>query len=573
NEAVQAADQDSVAYIFRQDNLSSNKDLQINYEFDLERSTLLINDAIRYKVFAYENSSIQGEQFSIEHRLKSDWSWGEERSKSFRLESSQYQDHRTGLATTIKNWALLGGFKRNETFSLFAGGRSIERYGIIDQGWTTELDLQNSWIMGFQRSAINISALRDQLAEHLSHSLNIQADYLIRFGTISSFQTSIQHEARQQVFYTDSLGSSQSRYNENLIWKNRFNYQLRKDLQLYHQLNWGDQSTRINQEKVDLASRFKTASEERKRFSLVNETGMRLLRPRFTSLTVFKVENSQNKYYVDYTQILYQLREDVTWSIPGWVDSLAWSNTLSRLEYDTPDTTNDDDRDELRINTELHLVWNPSPFYQVDLGAKLGLFHLIYLFNTRSSENNWNRNLVLWSGFNWRRQSWEGLGRARIRSNYFDYDHDELFAEMDQPSRSFVHRSLDIQKRLTYHFDQRWSLSSKVVARWEDEGQLDWEAFVQQVSSDRKQMELIVKLFYDYRSWQGWIGYLTHDRLTEYRLATRESESWHGQGPLFGVRHRLGSRLFLDGDARFIAVRDQDREYLLPKVHLTLVYR
>ncbi len=570
---ARGAAQDSLAYIFRQDNLSTNNDLKLNHKVNLVRSTLSINEALRYKLFAYSNSITQSKQYSIEHRLRSDWSWGERCNKSVRLENSHYQDHRTGLASTITNWALLAGVKRDDKFSAFLGGRSVERYGIVDEGWTAELDLQHAWKTDSQRSSVSLSGVRDQLAEHLNHSLKTQADYFIRFSNISTFQTSLNHEARLQSFFTDSLGSSQSRHNENLQWQNRFTYHLKKDLRLYHQLNWGDQLTEINQEKVSANTTKKLFGEERKRFSLVNETGLALKRPYFSSFSTFKVNNSQNKYYVDYTQVLYQLREQLTWQIPGLVDSLSWTTLLSRLEYDTPDTTNDDDRDEWRLNNELRFIWQPSPFYSLELGTKLSMFHLIYLFNTRSSENHWNRNLVLWSGVSWRRQSWDGEGRARIRSNYFDYDYEDLFIEMEQPARSFVHRSLDLQNKLTYHFNQRWSVATKLAARWEDDGRLDWDAFVQQVTSEREQLEVIIRLFYNYQGWQGWVGYLGHERSTRYSAGNRETELWHGEGPLLGLRHHLGSRLYLDTDARFISVQDQEREYLLPKVNITLVYR
>jgi hypothetical protein len=255
------------------------------------------------------------------------------------------------------------------------------------------------------------------------------------------------------------------------------------------------------------------------------------------------------------------------------VDSLIWTSVLSRLEYDTPDTTNDDDRDEWRFNTELLLSWQPSPFYRLELGTKVSLFHLIYLFNTRSSENHWNRNLVLWSGLNWRRGDWSGETRTRVRSNYFDYDYDDIFLALEQPTRSFVHRSLDLQQSMQYHFFKRWSLSAKLASRWEDEGQLDWANFVQQIRSEKQQIEWVAKLFYDYRGWRGWIGYLQHDRTTDYAAPNRGPESWFGEGSLFGIQHTLGSRLYVNADARFIQVQDQDREYLLPKVTVTLVYR
>ena len=568
-----AEGRDSLAYIFRQDNLSTNNDFQLNYKQHFSNSDIQINDVLKYKVFSYDSDLSDDKQYSIEHRLRGDFSWGENRGKSIRLESGQHQDHRTGLASSIDNWALLAGLKHNDNLSVFVGGRSVERYGIVDKGWTTELDLGKSWQSSGQRSLININGSRDQLTEHLNHTLNARGEYHVRFGDISTFQTSIYREARLQAFFTDSLGSSQSRNNENLNWQNMFTYHLGKNLHLSHRLDWGDQLTTISRKRVDQTSTLNLSSEDRKRFSLLNETSLELNNPNFSTLTAFKIENSQNKYYVDYTQILYQLKESLLWQQVGPLDTLIWISSLSRLEYDTPDTTNDDDRDEWRLNTEIRTIWEPSPFYRLELGTKLGLFHLIYLFNTRSSENHWNRNLVLWSGVTWRRHKWSGGGRARIRSNYFDYDYDDLFIELDQPSRSFVHRSLELTKKLKYNFGRRWSISSKAAFRWEDEGKLKWDVFIQEVNSSREQSELSVELNYSYRGWEGWFGYLTHQRDINYATASRDSDHWQGQGPLMGVNYRLGKRLHLRGDARFLSVKDGDREYLLPKVYFTLVYR
>ena len=573
NGGLIAEARDSLAYIFRQDNLSTNNDFQLNYKQSFSTSDILINDVLKYKVFSYDSELSNKKQFSIEHRLRSDYSWGENRRKSIRLESAQHQDHRTGLSSSIHNWALLAGLKHNDNLSIFVGGRSVERYGIVDKGWTTELDIGKSWHSQEQRSLISINGSRDQLTEHLNHTLNARGQYHVRFGDISTFQTSIYREARLQAFFTDSLGSSQSRNNENLIWQNIFTYHLGKNLHLSHRLDWGDQLTRISRKRVDQNSTLNLSSEDRKRFSLLNETSLELNNPNFSTITAFKIENSQNKYYVDYTQVLYQLKESLLWQMVGPMDTLLWISSLSRLGYDTPDTTNDDDRDEWRLNTEIRTVWEPSPFYRVELGTKLGLFHLIYLFNTRSSENHWNRNLVLWSGVSWRRHKWSGDGRARIRSNYFDYDYDDLFIELDQPSRSFVHRSLELTKKINFNFRPRWSISSKAAFRWEDEGKLKWDVFVQDINSSREQSELSMELNYSYQGWEGWFGFLTHQRDIDYAAANRDTDHWQGQGPLMGVNYRLGKRLHLRGDARFLSVKDGDREYLLPKVYFTLVYR
>lgn len=564
---------DSLAYIFRQDNLSSTNDLQLSYTYRFSGSDLLVNDVLKYKVFAFESNRLDEEQYSIEHRLRSEFTWGRHRSKSIRLESAQHEDHRTGLASTIDNWALLLGLKQDNNLSLFIGGRSVERYGLVDHGWAGMVDVHRLWQTAQQRSMFSLAGTRDQLSNHLNHSLRLKADYLIRFGSISTFQTSIFREARLQAFYTDSLGSSQSRNNESLTWQNFFTYDLRKNLRLSHRLDWGDQLTEISREQVDQNATLNLSSEDRNRFSLVNETSLELNNPQFSSQTSFKIENSQNKYYVDYTQVLYQIKESMLWEMAGPLDSLQWISSLSRLEYDTPDTTNDDDRDEWRLNTELRVVWEPTPFYRLDFGSKLGLFHLIYLFDTRSSENHWNRNLVFWTGLSWRRDRWEGKGRGRIRSNYFDYDYDDLFIELELPSRSFVHRSLDLKKTLNYHLSHRWTIHSKLAFRWEDEGKLKWDAFIQEVNSRREQTEASIELDYSFRGWTGRIGHLTHRRDIIYADENRESDRWRGAGPMVGVNYKVGNRINLRGDARFLSVEDGERAYVLPKVFFTLVYR
>lgn len=570
---LHASGPDSLAYTFRQDNLSIGNELGLKYEHDFGQSQWQITDLLRYKEFAFESSLAQGRQYSIEHQLQSDLSWGTNWSKTIRIQSNDYQDHRTGLASNISNQAVLGGLKHGQNIAVFTGARSVERFGIVDRGWTTELDFNETWRGQRSRANLGFTGERDALDEHLSHAARTRASYQIDFKDVASFQTILALENRVQAFFTDSLGSSQSRLNENRQWRTRFEYQLNQGMSLFHRLTWNDQFTRIDQEKVSLLETIRIEGEDRNRFSLVNETGITLNRQHLSSATAFKVENSQHKYYVDYTQRLYQLSEDLRWSTPAWIDSLNWNTVLSRLEYDTPDTTNDDDRDEWRFNTELEISWQPNPFYRVEVGSKLSLFHLIYLFNTRSSENHWNRNLMFWSGLNWQRQQWSGESRGRVRSNYFDYDHDELFLALEQPTRSFVHRSLDLQQTIQYQFFSRWSVSAKGVAKWEDEGQLDWAAFIQQVRSEREQLEWVIKVYYDYKGWKGWLGYLQHDRVTKYAAPNRDPENWFGEGPLLGVQHQLGARLFVDADARFIQVQDQDREYLLPKVYLTLVYR
>jgi len=564
--------QDSLAFKLQQDNLSTINDLNVDQSFTIGPTTLRFQDMLRYKLYSHETSLGGDDQYSIEHQLSSDLYPFSRRRTSIRLESSQYQDHRTGLKSSISNWALLAGYSPSENLTLYFGGRSVRRYGIDDRGWSANLQTKKLWRFNTQSLGIHLGGERDQLDAHQNHHINVSGDYRIRFGRISSYESALRLDSRRQQFFTDSLGSSQLRSNENLMWNNRFTYNLSKRIKLTHALNWGDQSTDIKRERISPSQTNTLSADERKRLVLSNETSLMTTGETISSVSSFKIENSQNKFYVDHSQVLYQLHGELSYHPTHLIDSLTWKNTLSRQEYDTPDTNNDDDRDEWRFKTELSLVYQPTPFSRIEIGSKLSLFHLIYLFSTRSSENYWNRNLVLWTEYDWILNAWSGKARAHIRSNYFDYDYDDLFIELDQPARSFVHRSLDLSKQVRVRLLPRWSLTSKIASRWEDEGQLDWTDFIQQISSERQQTEFTTRLSFAYRGWLGWVGYLNHQRTTTYASTTRGREIWKGEGPLFGVRHVLGERLYLDLDGRLISVIDGDREYLLPKIFLSLVY-
>jgi hypothetical protein len=250
------------------------------------------------------------------------------------------------------------------------------------------------------------------------------------------------------------------------------------------------------------------------------------------------------------------------------VDTLRWTSLVLRQQYDTPDTTNDDDRDELRISNSLVLSWQPSAFMHLSVGTKLNLFHLVYLFNTRSAENHWNRSLVLWSEVDWFNGPWTSLTSGRVHANYFDYDFDDLFVENDQPRRSFVHRSLEIEEILTHRFSHNWWISARADLRWEDDGQLDWSAFIQEVQSQRFQQEFVFRSQHRFKGWELWYGYLLHSREKTYSDPNRSAELLEGQGPLFGWRRNWSPQLRVSADLRFIQVSEGENEYLLPKVML-----
>jgi hypothetical protein len=79
----------------------------------------------------------------------------------------------------------------------------------------------------------------------------------------------------------------------------------------------------------------------------------------------------------------------------GWrfqpSDSLAFGTSLSRLQYDTSDTSNFDDRDEFRLDFRLSEWHSFSHRLRMQVDFIASLYHLAYIFGERSADNNWNR--------------------------------------------------------------------------------------------------------------------------------------------------------------------------------------
>jgi len=555
---------------FRRDNLSSDTELRYNWRFPLQAGTIESHNLLNYKLF--QKSSALDPEYSLEDRFDLSYKrpLGNRRQIGARIEYNLFQDRRTGLGSDLSNTALLATFGSSAQSSFrneaALGLRSSQRYGLLEKGPTVALSLGKVWNTGEHNLSTVVDGNADFFQVNENQQFNAMLGYRASFGERAFFHTGINRRERQQEFFTDSLRSSQSRQILDIKWQNRFGYMLSDDLELFHRLDYVEQATSIERWREEDGERERSSNVDRSHISLVNETGLELMQDLLQARLTFRVDNTQNKYYVDHNQVLYQLKSNVAVQPAALVDSLRWIGILIRQKYDTPDTTNDDDRDEFRFSNSLEFSWQPNPFLRTSLGAKLNVYHLVYLFNTRSSENHWNRSLILWNRVAWQHGPWSSLSTGRVHANYFDYDYDDLFVELDQPLRSFVHRSLELEEVLTRRLGQNWSLTGRIDLKWEDDGRLDWDSFVQEVQSDRIQQEYVLLSNHRLRSWEFWYGYLVHTREKVYTDPGRDNEIWEGQGPVIGWKQNWFTTLQFTADMRFIQVRDQDNEYLLPKV-------
>lgn len=112
-------------------------------------------------------------------------------------------------------------------------------------------------------------------------------------------------------------------------------------------------------------------------------------------------------------------------------DILRGTSLASILHYDTPDTTNIDDRDELLLTYSIEEIHRFSSKLTATISADLTLSHLVYLDRLQSANNNWNRVLRLSSSVDYEPSPrFRSSVRAEVLANYTVSDYEQQVASV-----------------------------------------------------------------------------------------------------------------------------------------------
>lgn len=177
----------------------------------------------------------------------------------------------------------------------------------------------------------------------------------------------------------------------------------------------------------------------------------------------------------------------VSWQLSDR-DSIRINYIGSILYYDTPDTNNYDDRDELSYSVSPMWHHRIDPYTRMSLGANIFLHHYVYLFHQRSAQNHWNRVFSIRSEISTHiPQRFRWNAKQELYANYFVYDHeDSAFVHV----QSMVFRGLKLQQNIQYHFNASWYLKAYMFFRIEDNGLLDWDDFIQEITDSKYTVKL-----------------------------------------------------------------------------------
>jgi hypothetical protein len=156
-------------------------------------------------------------------------------------------------------------------------------------------------------------------------------------------------------------------------------------------------------------------------------------------------------------------------------DRLALSLFHSKLKYDTPSPNNDDDRDELLTILRLRYSKYLSPFFEAYLNVEGTVSHVVYLFASRSANNNVNRVLRLAMGGHYSGAKFSSLNNFEVSANYTVYDFEDITSNL----RSISFRQFTATDSTHYRMSRNFSFILTAYVKLTDQGELDWDDFAE----------------------------------------------------------------------------------------------
>lgn len=154
-------------------------------------------------------------------------------------------------------------------------------------------------------------------------------------------------------------------------------------------------------------------------------------------------------------------------------DQLNLVGSASILRYDTPDTLNTDDRDELLLTFGVVETHTASSALRVSVSADVVLNHLVYLHRLQSANNYWNRIIRFSPKVEYTPTSWfKTINGAEVLANYTVYDFEDQVALV----RSFSFRQalwsdstvVRLSPRLEAQFVGSLRVYERGILRWSD---------------------------------------------------------------------------------------------------------
>ncbi len=243
-----------------------------------------------------------------------------------------------------------------------------------------------------------------------------------------------------------------------------------------------------------------------------------------------KLESSKNNH-----SSRVKLSGSVYYS-PSLHNRFEISGSTSLFRYDTPGIDNNDDRDELNLIAYVSHRYDNLKNLLLITSIDLNLYHTVYIFAAKSSNNNWNRVLRLTSrSFFSPYKSFRTINTVSVLANYTVYDFEDLLSSV----KSFSFRQFNVKDSTILNLTNSAGLKLYSEIKLYERGELNWREFSSRPVNYFEDRIVNPELFYyltDYLVVSGGYRYFEQKRFN-YENAERVFDaSFKTYGPIVRLR-------------------------------------
>ncbi len=239
-------------------------------------------------------------------------------------------------------------------------------------------------------------------------------------------------------------------------------------------------------------------------------------------------------------------------------DKITINFYQSKLKYDTPSLLNDDDRDEILSIARLGYYKKLSPFFTAFVNAEGSYAHTVYIFASRSSNNNINRTIRLKTGGEYIGSNISSYNSFDVSANYTVYDFEDLSSSL----KSFSFRQFTAIDSTTLKLTASTSLFLLGYLKISEQGILNWNSFSEKPTRALKEI-YIEPRFILYRGGSSFSVGIRFFSLSTFNYKGTELEldsEYKSIGPTSIIQTKLFKKLLLSvqGFYEFISLTNSE---------------
>ena len=227
-------------------------------------------------------------------------------------------------------------------------------------------------------------------------------------------------------------------------------------------------------------------------------------------------------------------------------DRTSFNGSISVLQYDTPDSVNTDDRDELLISLSGQQEHRFSEFFTGAVTAEVTLAHMVYLKREKSANNNWNRIFRLMPELRYApSEKFRMYNAFEVLANYTVFDFESVIPSI----KSYSYRQVAFLDSTSYDMSKRVGIDIFAHIRVFERGELRWQEFAERPLQRIEEVTFSPQLRYSFEErWYFAIGFRSFaQKRFRYTNNVRQYEStFLSAGPTTAIQIRLSAHSFVE---------------------------